>query len=50
MSVTKEDIKNVKYREYILEDNSMRLSNSDIARFTDKEKKLAKKISAIKLK
>lgn len=50
VSVTKEDIKNVKYREYILEDNSMRLSNSDIARFTDKEKKLAKKISAIKLK
>ena len=50
MGVKENDLKNIKYKEYPTEKSSMRLSAKEIARFSDKEKQLAKKISTIKLR
>ena len=50
MAITENDLKNVKYKDYPTEKYSMRISAADVARFSDKEKQLAKKISTIKLR
>ena len=50
MGVSPKDLKKVKYKEYLSESSSMRLSGADKSRFSEKEKQLAKKISTIKLK
>ena len=50
MGLTESDLKNIKYKEYPSESCSMRLSSAAVARFSDKEKQLAKKIRTIKLR